>query len=96
MSLTTKTMESIMKVQPLNLLVTGNTTTTGAGDDASTKVTFKNCSPFARCVTHISYENVETAEYLDNVMNMYNLIEYFDNYAILLEVYGNSKEMNKI
>ena len=41
----------------------------------------KNRSPFARCVTHINDEHVETAEDLDVIMPMYNLIEYSDNYA---------------
>ena len=48
---------------------------------ANTKVEFKNCAPFTRCVTHINDEHVETAENLDIIMPMYNLIEYSDNYA---------------
>ena len=48
---------------------------------ADTNVTFKNCAPFARCVTHINDEHIETAENLDIIMPMYNLIEYSDNYA---------------
>ena len=46
-----------------------------------TNVAFKNCVPFTRCATHINYEHVETAESLDIIMPMYNLIEYLDNYA---------------
>ena len=38
-------------------------------------------APFTRCVTHINDEHVETAENLDMIMPMYNLIEYSDNYA---------------
>ena len=48
---------------------------------ADTNVAFKNCAPFTRCVTHINDEHVETAEYLDIIMPVYNLIEYSDNYA---------------
>ena len=48
---------------------------------ASTIVTFKNCAPFTRCATHINDEHVETAENLDIIMPMYNLIEYSDNYS---------------
>ena len=48
---------------------------------SNTNVTFKNCAPFTRCVTHINDEHVETAENLDIIMPMYNLIEYSDNYA---------------
>ena len=48
---------------------------------ADTNVAFKNCGPFTRCVTHINDKHVETAENLDIIMPMYNLIEYSDNYA---------------
>ena len=48
---------------------------------ANTSVAFKNCDPFTRCVTHINGEHVETAENVDIIMPMYNLIEYSDNYA---------------
>ena len=48
---------------------------------ANTNVAFKNCAPFTRCVTHINDEHVETAENLDIIMTMYNLIEYSDNYV---------------
>ena len=41
----------------------------------------KNCAPFTRCVTHINDEHVETAENLDLIMSMYNLIKYSDKYA---------------
>ena len=48
---------------------------------ANTNAAFKNCAPFTRCVTYINDEHVETAEKLDIIMPMYNLIEYSDNYA---------------
>ena len=48
---------------------------------ADTNVAFKNCAPFIRCVTQINGEHVESAENLDIIMPMYNLIEYSDNYA---------------
>ena len=48
---------------------------------ANTNVAFKNCAPFTRCVTHINDEHVETAENLDIIMSMYNLIEYSENYT---------------
>ena len=47
----------------------------------NTNVTFKNCAPFTRCVTHINDEHVEIAENLNIIMSMYNLIEYSANYA---------------
>ena len=42
---------------------------------------FKNCDPFRRCVTHINDERIDTAENLDIITTMYNLLEYYDNYA---------------
>ena len=61
------------------ILVTGDITATGG--DANTKVAFKNCAPFTKCVTHINDEDVDSAENLDVAMAMYNLIEYSDNYS---------------
>ena len=61
------------------ILVTGDIK--DADVAADTNVAFKNCAPFTRCVTHINDEHVETAENLDIIMLMYNLIEYSDNYA---------------
>ena len=61
------------------VLVTGDITTEGG--NADTKVAFKNCAPFTRCVAHINDEHVETAENLDIIMPMSNLLEYSDNYA---------------
>ena len=48
---------------------------------ADTNVAFKNCAPFTRCVTHINDGYVETAENVDIIMPIYNLIEYSDSYA---------------
>ena len=61
---------------------------------ADTNVAFKNFAPFTRCVTHINDENVETAENLDILMPIYNLIEYRDDYSDSLELYISLKEMN--
>ena len=61
------------------ILVTGDIQFTGI--NADTYVVFKNYAPFTRRATHINNEHVETAENLDIVMPMHNLIEYSDNYA---------------
>ena len=52
-----------------------------AGIAADTNDTFKNCAPFTRRITQINEEHFETAENLDIIMRMYNLIEYSDNYV---------------
>ena len=47
---------------------------------ANARLTLKNCAPFTKCNLEINDEHVDTAENLDIVMPMYNLIEYSDNY----------------
>ena len=61
------------------ILVTGDIKVAAVAAD--TNVAFKNCAPFTRCVTQINDEHGETAENVDIIMPMYNLIEYSDNYA---------------
>ena len=61
------------------ILVTGNITATGG--DANTRVAFKNCASFTKCITHINDEYVDNADNLDIIMPMYNLIEYSNNYS---------------
>ena len=46
----------------------------------ATRLALKNCAPFEKCNLEINDEHVDTAENLDIVMPMYNLIEYSDNY----------------
>ena len=50
------------------------------GNDA-TKVAIKNCHPFTRVSFKLNNEQVDTADNLDLTMNLYNLLEYSDNYA---------------
>ena len=60
------------------ILVDG--TIRAAAADDNTRLAFKNCAPFTKCNLEINDEHVDTAENLDIVMPMYNLIEYSDNY----------------
>ena len=46
----------------------------------ATRLALKHCAPFTKCNLEINDEHVDTAENLDIVMPMYNLIEYSDNY----------------
>ena len=61
------------------ILLTGNITETGS--DANTRVAFKNCATFAKCITHKNDEHFDNADNVDMIMPMYNLIEYSDNYS---------------
>ena len=51
-----------------------------AAADANTRLALKYCAPFTKCNLEINDEHVDTAENLDIVMPMYNLIEYSNNY----------------
>ena len=46
----------------------------------ATGLTLKHCAPITKCKLDINDKHVDTAENLDIVMPMYNLIEYSDNY----------------
>ena len=63
------------------ILVDG--TIRAAAADNNTRLALKNCAPFTKCNSEINDEHVYTAENLDIVMPMYNLIEYSDNYQDL-------------
>ena len=60
------------------ILVDG--TIRAAAADNNTRLALKNCAAFTKCNLEINDEHVDTAENLDIVMPMYNLIEYSDNY----------------
>ena len=60
------------------ILVDG--TIRAAAADNDTRLALRNCAPFAKCNLEINDEHVDTAEHLDIVMPMYNLIVYSDNY----------------
>ena len=60
------------------ILVDGTIRATNAVN--ATRLALKNCAPFTKCNLEINDKHVDTAENLDIVMPMYNLIEYSDNY----------------
>ena len=60
------------------ILVDGTIRATNAVN--ATRLALKNCAPFTKCNLEIKDEHVDTAENLDIVMLIYNLIEYSDNY----------------
>ena len=71
------------------ILVAGRITVVGQGADTAEitadrnnkEVVFKNCAPFIKCICKINNAEVDNAEHLDNVMPMYKLLEYSENYA---------------
>ena len=86
---TTMLKSSLCDYSGAYILVKGNITTTGAGDNAAARqadernkgVAFKNCAPFTNCISEINITHIDNAKDTDTVMSMYNLIEYSDNYA---------------
>ena len=64
-------------------------TITGAGNDDAERqaderdkgVTFKNCAPFTKCIGRINNADIDTAQDINIVMQIYNLIEYSDYYS---------------
>ena len=57
-----------------------DSTIRGDAANNATRLALKNCAPFTKRNLEINDEHVDTAENLDIVMPMYNLIEYSDNY----------------
>ena len=51
----------------------------------ATRLALKNCATFTKCNLEINDEHVDTAENLDIVMPIYNLIEYSDSSATLYQ-----------
>ena len=60
----------------------------------ATRLVLKSCAPFTKCNLEINDEHVDTAENLDIVMPMYNLVEYSDNYQDSSATLININEMN--
>ena len=61
------------------ILVTGNIKVENGND--ATRVAIKTCHPFTRATFKLNNEKVDTADNLDLTMNLYNMLEYSDNYA---------------
>ena len=61
------------------ILVTGNIKVENGND--ATRVAIKNCHPFTRATFKMNNEQVDTADNLDLTINLYNMLEYSDNYA---------------
>ena len=59
-------------------IAVNNTAAEGAvANNTSKKIVFKNCAPFTNCIIKINNTEIDNAE---DIMPMYNLIEYSDNH----------------
>ena len=62
---------------------------TRAGDDAAARqaderdkgLAFKNCAPFTICISEINNTQIDNSKDIDNIMPLYDSIEYSDNYG---------------
>ena len=82
-------MQSIVKfnteiVKPFSwdyvyILVTGDIKVQNGNN--ATRVAIKNCHPFTRASFKLNDEQIDIADNLDLTMNLYNMLEYSDNYA---------------
>ena len=52
-----------------------------AVNNTNKKVIFENCAPLTDCTNEINNTKIDDAEKIDEVMHMYNLIEYGDAYS---------------
>ena len=75
----TEIVKSLVDYSDAYILVTGDIKVVDGNNN--TNVAFKNCHPFIRAIIQLNDEHVDTAEYLDLTMNLYNLIKYSHNYA---------------
>ena len=60
--------------------------------NANTKVAFKNCAPFEKCITEINETFADDAQHINIAIPMYKLIEYRIIILIHLVFYGNLKK----
>ena len=74
-----KSLNQVLVIIQTHIFLTGDITATGG--DANSRLAFKNCTQFTKCITDINDEHVDNADNLDIIMPIYNLIEYSDNYS---------------
>ena len=69
-----------------NISVINNASAGAAANNRNKKVIFKDCAPFMNCISNINNTQIDSAEYIDILMPMYDVIEYSDNYS---KTYGS-------
>ena len=69
-------------------------TGTGAAPNNRKNIIIKNCAQFTDCISGTINTQIDNAEDINIVMQMYNLIEYSNNYSKASGSYGNTKKRN--
>lgn len=62
-------------------------------DTRNMQVTFKNCALLTNCISEINSTQIDSGKDLDVVMQMFNVIEYSNNYA---KTTGSLRQYDKI
>ena len=75
------------------MLVKGDNTVIAA---PATQVSFKNCTPFTRCIKKIDTTTVDVAEDLDLVIPTYNFIDCSSNYSETMGIFGFILKMKQL
>ena len=76
--------------------IAGDNAAARQADERNKGVIFKNCAPFTNCKSETNNIEIDNAKDIDIVMQMYNLIEYSDNYSKHLDVCGNITEISQM
>ena len=71
----------ILVKETITITSAGNNDAVKRLDERNKGVIFKNCAPFTKCISRINNTDIDTAQDIDIVMPMYNLIEYSHNYS---------------
>ena len=79
LSLTQKLLDLFCVIILMLIFFTGNIKVQNGND--ATRVAIKNCHSFTRASFKLNNEQVDTADNLNLTMNLYNMLEYSDNYA---------------
>ena len=63
------------------LITSTNGGTKAAANERNKEGVFTNCVLFTDCISRINNTEIDNAKDIDVVMNMYNLVEYSENYS---------------
>ena len=56
-------------------------TLAAGGENNNRQVVFKSCAPFSNCISEINNTQIDKAKDINVVMQIYEFIEYSDNYS---------------
>ena len=81
---TTMLRSSLCDYSDVYIFVSGTTivaTLAAGGENNNRQVVFKSCAPFSNCISEINNTQIDKAKDINVVMQIYDFIEYSDNYS---------------